>query len=412
MRHILKTLIYLQIMLKTLSKIFPIIDHLYIFQILEYDLWQFIKWFIKYPFKRNLQKKHNLEFTLKIKILLILIIFWILIFNFILGFWLTLLIFIFLSPVFIFLSYITYLPLEIYYKNKLMSQAKQKLASLHSLKIIAITGSYGKTSTKDMLYTLLWKKFRVVKTPKSFNTPMGLSQTILDYLKPNTQIFIAELGAYKIGDIKKLTEFLHPTIGVITAIAPQHLERFGSLENIKKAKFELFKSLPPGGVAIRGLGLEAASKVAKQLGMSPAEIKERIEWLQPTLHRQEIKKQGGMTIIDNTYNTNPESAKTSLKLLHDTPGSQKILITPGLVELGKQHNKYNMEFAEEAAKVVDIIIIVGEFAKKALLSGLKNFPKEKIYTVASLSDAINLLSQIAKPNAVILLENDLPDQYF
>jgi len=233
-------------MLKTLSKIFPIIDHLYIFQILEYDLWQFIKWFIKYPFKRNLQKKHNLEFTLKIKILLILIIFWILIFNFILGFWLTLLIFIFLSPVFIFLSYITYLPLEIYYKNKLMSQAKQKLASLHSLKIIAITGSYGKTSTKDMLYTLLWKKFRVVKTPKSFNTPMGLSQTILDYLKPNTQIFIAELGAYKIGDIKKLTEFLHPTIGVITAIAPQHLERFGSLENIKKAKMELFENLPRG----------------------------------------------------------------------------------------------------------------------------------------------------------------------
>ena len=412
MRHILKTLIYLQTMLKILFKIFPIIDHLYIFQILEYDPRQFIKWFLKYPHKRNLQKKHRLQWTNKIKLLFLLTLLWIIISIYITGALLTLLFIIFLSPVFIFLSYITYLPLEIYSKNKIMDKACQKLAGLPNLKIIAITGSYGKTSFKDMLYTLLWKKFRVVKTPKSFNTPMGLSQTILDYLKPNTRIFIAEIGAYKIGDIKKLTEFLRPIIGVITAIAPQHLDRFGSLENIKKAKFELFKSLPPGGVAIRGLGLEAASKIAKQLGMSPAEIKERIKWLQPTPHRQEIKKQGNMTIIDNTYNTNPESAKTSLKLLQETLGSQKILITPGLVELGKQHNKYNMEFAEEAAKVADIIIIVGEFAKKALLSGLKNFPKEKIYTVASLSDAINLLSQIAKPNAVILLENDLPDQYF
>ncbi len=399
-------------MLKILFKIFPLLDHLYIFQILEYDPWQFIKWFLKYPHKRNLQRKHKLEFTLKIKIFLLLIIFWILIFYFVTGFWLTLLIFIFLSPVFISLSYILYLPLEIYYKNKIMALAKKKLNSLPSLKIIAITGSYGKTSTKDMLYTLLWKKFRVVKTPKSFNTPLGLAQTILDFLKPNTQIFIAELGAYKIGDIKKLTIFLNPTIGVITAIGPQHLERFGSMENIARAKFELFENLPPKGVAIRGLNLEAASAVARQLGMSPTEIKERTKWLRPTPHRQEIKKQGNLTIIDNTYNTNPDSAKTSLKLLHDAPGSQKILITPGLVELGRQHNKYNREFAEESAKVADIIIIVGEYAKKALLAGLKNFPKEKIHTVTTLNEAMNLLGQITSPNAVVLLENDLPDQYF
>src|SRR3989344_7636431 len=289
MRLTLKTLIYLQTMLKILFKIFPIIDHLYIFQILEYNLWQFIKWFLKYPFKRNLQKKHKLEFTAKTKIIFLLIILWILIFYFVTGFWITFLIFIFLSPVFIFLSHISIFPLEIYYKNKIMDKARQKLAGLPNLKIIAITGSYGKTSTKDILYTLLWKKFRVVKTPKSFNTPMGLAQTILDYLKPNTQIFIAELGAYKIGDIKKLTKFLNPTIGVITAIGPQHLERFGSLENIAKAKMELFENLPPGGVAIRGLNLEAASKVARQLGMSPAEIKERVKWLRPTPHRQEIK---------------------------------------------------------------------------------------------------------------------------
>lgn len=372
----------------------------------------FLKWFLKYPFKRNLQRKHKLEWTKKIKLLLVLITLWVIIFSFILGTLLTLLAIIFFSPVFIILAYLIYLPLEIYYKNKIMTQAKNKLESLPNLKIIAITGSYGKTSTKDMLYTLLWKKFRVVKTPKSFNTPLGLAQTILDYLKPNTEIFIAEIGAYKIGDIKKLTQFLNPNIGVITAIGPQHLERFGSLENIAKAKQELFENLPVGGIAIRGLGLEAATTVAHKLGMNSNEIKQRLQWLQPTPHRQEIKKQNGMIIIDNTYNTNPESAKTSLKLLQETQGSQKILVTPGLVELGKEHDKYNIEFAENSSRVADIIIIVGEHAKKALLSGLKNFPQEKVYTVSTLADAMNLLGQIAQPNAVILLENDLPDQYF
>lgn len=463
--------------MKTLAAIFPIFDHLYIFQILEYRPVDFLKWFLRNPFRRNLQKKHKLEWTGKIRLFYVSALLWMLVLSYAMGWIITVLTIIFLSPLFILLAYLTYLPLEIYMKNKILDQAKSRLASLHEGKIIAITGSYGKTSTKDILCTLLWKKFRVVKTPKSYNTPMGLAQTILDFLKPNTQIFIAEIGAYKKGEIKKLTKFLNPSIGVITAVAPQHLEKFGSLENIAKAKFELVESLPKDGLAIlngqsdwlqtlgsnlRGCivnfygrrkdpfyatdiksgiygtfftihtpkgktdiqipltgehhvqNFVAAATVAMQLRMTLQEIKEQAKWLQPTPHRLEIKKQGSMTIIDNTYNTNPESSKTSLKLLQEIPGSQKILITPGLVELGPDHSKENQTFAREASKVAEQIIIVGENAKKDLLAGLSKakFTKNHTFTVPTLNDAMALLGKISKPNAVVLLENDLPDQYF
>ncbi len=463
-------------MLQTLSKILPLLDHLYIFQILEYKPISFIDWFLKHPLARNLQRKHRLEYTSKIKLLLLFTLVWMYLSWQFFGFFLTFLALIFLSPIFILLGFITYLPLDIYFKRKILNQAREKLTALPKLKIIAITGSFGKTSTKDILYTLLWKKFRVIKTPKSYNTPLGLAQTILDYLKPNTDIFIAEIGTYKKGEIKYLTNFLNPKIGVITAVAPQHLERFGSLENIAHAKFELVENLDPkaqaflngenewltklashsssGNVEFYGQGSKyfasgikftkdvtsftlhtpkgnsqivlpligehhvknfvAAATVALSLGVSIGEIANRAAKLLPTPHRLEIRKHNGQTIIDNTYNTNPESARAALKLLQNLPGFPKVVITPGLVELGWEATRENRAFAKEAAKVADYIIIVGEYAKHDLLSSLSTnkFPREKTFKAATLNQAFLILREITKPGAVVLLENDLPDQYF
>lgn len=471
-----KILLFLQIMSKTLSKIFPVLDHLYIFQIQEYKTWDFLKWFSSHPFARNLQKKHILEFTFRMKLMLLFVGIWLFISIEAIGLLLTLLALIFLSPAFIILAHLTFLPLDFYFKSFLLNQAKEKLAGLRNLKIIAITGSYGKTSAKDILYTLLWKKFRVVKTPKSYNTPIGLAQTILDYLKPNSEIFIAEIGAYKKGEIRELSQLLNPAIGVITAVGPQHLERFGSLENIAEAKFELAENLKKGGLAILNGEYElirnhaitlqntkikyygqssdyytsdiqlsqagtsftfhtpratthillpligehhvknfvAAAVTALELGLSLGEIKERTKYLLPTPHRLEIKKQGSLTIIDNTYNTNPQSSKIALQLLSDIPGAQKILITPGLVEQGYEKRRANRDFAKNAAKIVNQIIIVGEYAKTDLLAGLSvaKFTREKVSIAKSLNEAMHLLGTVSKPGAVVLLENDLPDQYF
>lgn len=492
-------------MLKILAKVYPLFDHLYIYQNLEYSSKDFFKWFVHHSFARDLQRKHKLELTSKA--LLLALITTVLIIKasllsslllflpqfskptygniFILAaenrlFTLSILAFFvfysFFSPCFLIISRFILWPFEIYIKNKIIKKAKEKLEKIPNLKIIAITGSFAKTSTKNMIYTLLWKNFRVVKTPKSYNNLISISQTILEDIKDNTQVLICEVGAYKVGEIDKVVKFLKPQIGIITAIAPQHLERFGSLENIAKAKFELVEGLAQDNLAVLNsqspllkqmaadakckvvfygsatdpifttsidltvkgtsfvlhtpkghvliniplIGVHhvqnflAASSVALSFGLSLNEIKQRALKLLPTPHRLEIRKEGSLTIIDNSYNTNPDSSKISFKLLKDYPGDFRVIITPGLIEMGKQTKEENIQFAKSASQVADEIIIVGQNSKDYLLEGLDQieFPKDKTHLVRSLNEAMQKLSLIAKPKTVVLIENDLPDQYF
>lgn len=472
-------------MLKTLSKIFPWFDYLYIYQILEYKSWEFLKWFIKNPLKRNLQVKHKLRWTQKTKLLaglsIILLILDSLITSFALtgNLWWSLILLPLKSlyfPLFIIISQLILLPFEYYQKQKILALAKQKLSHLKNLKIVAITGSFGKTSTKDILYTLLFKKYYVVKTPKSFNTPLGIAQTILEDTKDNTEIFVCEMGAYKIGEIAKISEFIKPKIGIITAVAAQHLQKFGSIENIAKAKFELVENLPKEGIAILNgesdwlktlashltsgnvvfygdnreyfasdIKVEvdvtyftmqtpkgktdihiplvgkhhvqnflAATAAALHLGLTLSEIKERAKLLLPTPHRMEIKKIGNIILIDNSFNTNPKSAESSLNLLSTFEKNRKIIVTPGFVELGKEAPIENQRFGAAIAKIADEVIIVGENAKEDLLKGIKTvWPDEQTtHFVKSTQEGITLAQQLAnEKETVVLLENDLPDQY-
>lgn len=469
-------------MSKILPKIFPFFDFLYIFQILEYNLWDFFVWSLKNYFKRNLQRKHNLELTKKAVLILIIglsiaVLTSILISQqfLLISYPIVLLLLIqLLSPFFILLAQIFILPFETYQKNKIITKATQKLRKMSQLRVIAITGSYGKTSTKDILYTLIWKKYRVVKTLRSYNNPLSLAQTIIDFTKSNTDIFIAEVGAYKKGEIKKIGAWLKPDVSVITAVAPQHLEKFGSIENIAMAKFELVESLDKNGLAIinsenqilidlsknsysktiyynddnyfvsdikvladgtsftlntpaksipvkipmvgehHAKNFLAAATVALKLGLTLDEIAKRASLIQPTPHRLEIKRQGNVTIIDNSYNTNPESSKSSLKLLNNLPGKQKIIITPGLVELGKECRKENIQFAKNLSKVATEVIIVGNHAKKYLIEGLneEGYLKNNIHLVSSTKNGISLAIRLTQNKSTILIENDLPDQYF
>lgn len=474
-------------MSKTLSKIFPILDHLYIYQALEYSALEFIKWFLKNPLKRNLQKKHKLEWTAKAKLLALIGIALILLDSIITAYLLNggiALSLILLplkslySPLFLIAAQVLIWPLETYQKEEILKATAEKLKKLPNLKIVAITGSFGKTSTKDILYTLLWKKYYTVKTPKSFNTPLGIAQTILEDVKNNTQILIAEIGAYKKGEIAKIAKLIKPNIGIITSVAPQHLGRFGSLENIAKAKFELAENLAPNGTAVLnnesehlktlashltsgnvvfyGQGSKffasdikittdgtsfiihtphattqitlpltgehhvqnflAATVAALKLGLTLPEIKQRAALLLPTPHRMEIKKMGNMILIDNSYNTNPISAESSLNLLASFKDNRKIVITPGFVELGKETSTANQEFGHEIRCLADEVIIVGENAKKDLLEGMKDIepnPEDSVHFAKSTKDALVLAQELTGGvETVVLLENDLPDQYF
>lgn len=140
-------------------------------------------------------------------------------------------------------------PVENHINNWYINDAKRILKEHPDLIIVGITGSYGKTSTKHFLETILSQKYNVLMTPGSFNTTMGVVRTIREYLKPTHEVFICEMGAKQIGDIKEICDLVHPKFGILTSVAEQHLDTFKNIENVRKTKFELIDSLPQDGCA-------------------------------------------------------------------------------------------------------------------------------------------------------------------
>ena len=367
-------------------------------------------------------------------------------------------------------------PIEKQIQQKFIRRANKLLKQMPNLKVIGITGSYGKTSTKYILSTILSQKFNVLKTPKSFNTRMGIAKTINDELKPTHQIFVCEMGADEPGEINQLCDFVHPDMGIITSIGEQHLETFGSLENIKKTKFELVDSLSEDGIAFlnyedenvksvetnknkitygesnentyyaaninigefgsefnvhtksgeeipvktRLLGehniinIVGAVAIAKELGLSNDEIQLGIKLLKPVEHRLELKQYpNGAILLEDAYNANTKGARMAVEVLGRFRTRKKILITPGIVELGDRLYDYNKEFGKQAAPNCDYVILVGEKQAKPIYDGLieENFDKDKIFIVNNFDEAREKMNNIMDSETVILLENDLTDNY-
>lgn len=367
-------------------------------------------------------------------------------------------------------------PIESYIQSIFVRKAKNKLNQMDNLKVIGITGSYGKTSTKYIVSTILSQKYNVLKTPASFNTKMGIVRTINESLKPTDQIFVCEMGADEVGEIKELCKLVHPTIGMITSIGPQHLETFGSLENIKKTKFELVEALPEDGIAFlnesdeniksmttkknkisyglepscqyyakdiqitefgsqftihtkEGADLEVSTQllgehnivnivgavaIAKELGLTDKQIQIGIKLLKPVEHRLELKQHAnGTIVIDDAYNSNTKGAKMAVEVLGRFKGRKRILVTPGIVELGDKIYEYNKEFGMQAAINCDYAILVGEKQAKPIQDGLieNGFAKEDIFVAQNFEQAMQKMNNLMDANTVILLENDLSDNY-
>lgn len=367
-------------------------------------------------------------------------------------------------------------PLEKAIQEKFVIKAKKKLKKMNNLKVIGITGSYGKTSTKYIVSTILSQKYNILKTPASFNTKMGIVRTINENLKPTDQIFVCEMGADEVGEIKELCKLVHPTIGMITSIGPQHLETFGSLDNIKKTKFELVDALPQDGLAILNyndenirsvatnknkviygtdkeyeyfasninisefgsnfiihtkdkseievttkllgehniINILGAVAIAKELGLSDEEIQLGIKMLKPIEHRLELKQHNnGVIIIDDAYNSNISGAKMAVGVLGRFKTKKRILVTPGIVELGDKMYEYNKIFGKQAAPNCDYVILVGENQAKPIYDGLieEKFNKDNISIVKNFNEAKEKMYNIMDSNTVILLENDLTDNY-
>ena len=380
-----------------------------------------------------------------------------------------------LSPCIILLSNLINKPLELSINQHYTNDAKKMLRACPDLKIIGITGSYGKTSVKYYLTTLLRSKYNVLMTPESYNTPMGVVKTIRGSLKATDEIFVCEMGAKWVGDIKELCDIVHPHHGIITSIGPQHLESFKTLDAIKGTKFELADALPEGGmlflngddenidsykgdrkhisysldngdysafdiaVSERGttfkvkapdgetqefstkligrhnvLNIVGAIAVSHKMGIALKDLRSAVRKLEGVPHRLQLSDKGNMTIIDDAYNSNPSGTKAALEALSLFNG-YKILVTPGMVELGSKQDELNREFGQNAADVCDYVVLVGEKQAIPIKAGLldKNYDESKIYVASNINDALThvyaLNSQGKKK--IVLLENDLPDNY-
>lgn len=402
----------------------PLRNLLYLLQLEEYDLKRFDEWLRQNPNRIVLEKKGRLIWTQKARAI------------FILASVLNIFIFWHRPSAALKTAAAILLPIDNILKNILVWRARRKINKAQNLTVIGITGSYGKTTTKDILGHVLTPKYRLLKTEGNYNTLLGVAKTIISYLKPDHEIFIAEMAAYQIGDIKAIAKLAKPKIGVITAIGPMHLERFVSLENILKAKLELIESLPFDGIGflpqeLENYGSKKISakieyfsskeelfvKIGKLFEMSEEEVSGYMKTAPQTPHRQQIiKTSAGISIIDDTYNSNPAGFLSALELLKNTPAQRRILVTPGMIELGDKQFELNKNAAISAAQVADYVIIVGETNKYALEESFReelgsDF-KNKVFWAKDLESAKSKLSELATANSAILLENDLPDHYF
>jgi len=239
-----------------IKKIFLIIFYypLYFLQLENYQLKRFYRAYFKKALSLT-NPRQKLVFTKKLIVLILIslsIIFFEIYFLFksnpFLFAFLKSLIFILCFPVIIGLSVLIFLPFDLLFKWLIILKAHQKIKRLKNLKIIGITGSYGKTSFKEILATLLGVKYKLVFTPENKNTPLGISAVILKNLKPETEIFVVEMSAWQKGDIKTLCKICPPDISVLTGINESHLERFKTIENTINTKFEIVKYAKPNAL--------------------------------------------------------------------------------------------------------------------------------------------------------------------
>ena len=360
-------------------------------------------------------------------------------------------------------------PFEQRLARTFVDQATEKLRTIAPT-VVAITGSYGKTSTKGYAAHLVAGSRSVVASPASFNNSAGLARAVNENLTPGTEVFVAEMGTYGPGEIAELCQWVRPTIAAITAIGPVHLERMRSEEVIARAKAEIFSTadvcvlnvdspwLAPmveplqaaGKRVIRCSSLDAAADVfaaydadalvvhvagrelarvegsdaaptnvavavalAREVGVPPEVLARRLGDLPTASNRRSVTKGStGATFIDDTYNANPAGAVAALTTLghYADKAAGVVVVTPGMVELGERQAGENERFAAAASEVATDIVIIGSTNRKALQAGAHQ-GRARVVLVDDRAAATAWVKENTGPDHVVLFENDLPDHF-
>lgn len=366
----------------------------------------------------------------------------------------------FLAPGLVDLGLALLQPVERGMGTRWVEQAQRKLIAVGP-RVVAITGSYGKTSTKLYTAHLLASAHGTVATPGSYNNRMGLARAINEGLAPGTEVFVAEMGTYGPGEIAEMCEWVRPEVAAIVSIGPVHLERFGSEEAIVAAKAEILERAKVGvlcvdhhllaalsgeraasmeiiEVSTHGRGrvvvgdeivvddislgptpkdvfpanLAVALGIGLALGVEPTRMAGRLGDLPTAEHRQTVlRADSGIAIIDDTYNSNPAGARLGLRRLVELgSGGKTAVVTPGMVELGSVQHQENRDFAREVAGVADHLVIVGVTNRAALLEGSVG-GTASVTVVGSREEAVAWVREHLGRGDAVLYENDLPDHY-
>ncbi len=369
---------------------------------------------------------------------------------------LLLLVFYLVTPLLITIIILSINPIFNFQKRRIIKKAARKMRELKDIKVIGITGSFGKTSTKEFLYTILREKFKVIKTEGNNNTNIGVAYTVLNKVSDEHDYFICEMGAYKIGEIAEMCNIVKPEIGILTGINEQHLDLFGSIENTIQAKFELIRSLPKDGMAIinEKLKLEkekkellvknvkyfsnklagkiknnkdgmefnykntefkthifgkhfienllAAIMTAEDLGMSLEEISKAVKKIKPSEFM--MRKSEGVSsaiFIDDSYSANPDGVIAALDYLDEVyKDYKKIIVFPGIIELGSESEKVHQKLFSKIDKVCDVAYILNTEYQMPKNKYSCNFVFEKDFSKIS-----NMLRKDLDKNTVVLFES-------
>ena len=339
--------------------------------------------------------------------------------------------------------------------------------SLYNIPVIAITGSVGKTSTKDIVYEVISKKYKTYKTQGNLNNHIGLPLTILS-LK-DEEALVVEMGMNHLGEISLLTKIAKPTVAIITNVGTAHIGILGSRENILKAKLEILEGLQENGtiiinndndmlhnyfsnnkinynlitirinnksnymaskiieepfnskfnikneeinINVGGIAFIYNSLVAYAIGklfnISEINIKEAINSFNLSPHRLEkITNKKGVTIIDDTYNANIDSMIAAINILGKVKNKRKIALLGDMLELGDYTEELHRKLSKPIIdNNIDITITVGPLTKKYLVEELikNNYSKECIYSFNSYEETYSLLKKLLNKNDIILLK--------
>ncbi len=454
----------------------PLKTQLHILQLEGYDSVRFLKWWLNHPFTFQTSAKKPLVYTFKVKLILAVTFFLFLAVVLFLPFPINLIftaILAFESFPFLLLSLFLIKPYELIRRHLTILSIRNSVISHPHLTVIGITGSFGKTSTKDFLFEILRHHQQTLKTPESYNTIFGIAKVVQLELHKKLNYFICEMGAYVRGEINELTRMVPPDYAILTAIGSQHLERFKSLNNTTLAKFELIDAVKPENALVNldnnyirdrlylpqyqgiktysfantnsdffvrhyrltptgsNLGvvhkqknysfstklfgttnlenLVAAIGMAFMLKVDPKKIITAVEQIQPSPHRLELIKIGDATLIDNAFSSNELGFTKIITDLKSLKG-KKALITPGIIELGTRTAAIHETIGRLAAEVFDQIILVGRSERTENFSrGIAG--KAKIEYLENNSSVWPTIDVLSRKYDWILLENDLPDNF-